>query len=116
MSAQLRPYQSNDVDRLSLLIMAHPATLYALPTGGGKTVMLAELARRFERIGLRILIVVHRRGLVRQTVEKLARIGIVCGVIASDFASDPSSLSDLTPSDIRGRIATSIRRHRRMPP
>ena len=28
----------------------------------------------------------------------------------------PSSLSDLTPSDIRGRVATSIRRHRRMPP
>jgi DNA repair protein RadD len=75
---------------LCLLILAYQATLYAMPTGGGKTVMFAELARRFERVGLRILIVVHRRELVRQTVEKLARVGVVCGVIASDFASDPS--------------------------
>src|ERR1700688_3691197 len=28
----------------------------------------------------------------------------------------PSSLSDLTPFDIRGRIVMSIRSHRRMPP
>jgi hypothetical protein len=76
----LRPYQSNDVDRLCLLIMAHRATLYALPTGGGKAVMFAELARRFERVGSRILIVVHRRELVRQAVEKLARAG-VCAVL-----------------------------------
>src|ERR1700722_20122379 len=34
----------------------------------------------------------------------------------SASSSAPSSLSDLTPFDIRGRIATSIRSHRRMPP
>jgi superfamily II DNA or RNA helicase len=43
-------------------------------TGTGKTVIMSHLAHRYVRRGLRVLILVHRDELVRQTVDKLVRI------------------------------------------
>jgi superfamily II DNA or RNA helicase len=43
-------------------------------TGTGKTVIMSHLAHRYARRGLRVLILVHRDELVRQTVDKLVRI------------------------------------------
>lgn len=43
-------------------------------TGTGKTVIMSHLAHRYARRGQRVLILVHRDELVRQTVDKLVRI------------------------------------------
>lgn len=43
-------------------------------TGTGKTVMMAHLAHRTVAMGGRVLILVHRDELVRQTVDKLIRV------------------------------------------
>lgn len=43
-------------------------------TGTGKTVIMSHLAHRYVRRGVRVLILVHRDELVRQTVDKLVRI------------------------------------------
>ncbi len=47
-----------------------------LPTGSGKTVIFSHLARHWNEYGFpgRVLILVHRDELVRQTVDKLTRI------------------------------------------
>jgi superfamily II DNA or RNA helicase len=43
-------------------------------TGTGKTVIMSHLAHRYVRRGMRVLILVHRDELVRQTVDKLVRV------------------------------------------
>lgn len=43
-------------------------------TGTGKTVIMSHLAHRYVRRGVRVLILVHRDELVRQTVDKLVRV------------------------------------------
>jgi DNA repair protein RadD len=60
--------------------------LLVAPTGFGKTVMIATITKgHLERVPEgRILIIVHRRELVRQTVAKLRRGGMEVGVIQGD--------------------------------
>jgi DNA repair protein RadD len=59
--------------------------LLVAPTGFGKTVVICEVARRHLGLGgTGVLIVVHRRELVRQTVAKLRAAGLGVAVLAGD--------------------------------
>lgn len=62
-----------------------------LPTGGGKTVCAGALMERLIPKGRRILILVHRRELIRQFLETLSEMGFLVdvGVIASGHPSRP---------------------------
>ncbi len=56
--------------------------LLFLPTGGGKTIVAADLIARWVRKGKRVLFCCHRIKLVSQTVDKLQRFyGIEAAVI-----------------------------------
>ena len=46
----------------------------SLPTGTGKTVIFAALIRGVVEAGGRVLVVVHRDELIRQTAEKLSLV------------------------------------------
>lgn len=59
------------------------APLYVLPTGGGKTVVFAEIARAAKAKGNRVLIIVHRQEILAQTLSKLQALGVVSGQIAA---------------------------------
>ena len=80
---QLRPYQlaGNDLIRASFK-SGHHAPLFVLPTGGGKTVMFADIARGAVSYRNRILVLVHRREIMEQTRAKLFALGITAGQIA----------------------------------
>jgi len=56
--------------------------LVVSPTGSGKTLMFCALANWCKERKLRVLILVHRKEILRQTVKSLMRIGITCGQIA----------------------------------
>src|SRR3712207_6117464 len=80
-SVQLRPYQHEALNAVEGARRAgRQRLLVALPTGTGKTVIFAELIRRY---GGRAVVVVHRDELVQQTVAKVraacpdASIGVV---------------------------------------
>lgn len=62
-----------------------------LPTGGGKTVCAGALMERLIPKGRRILILVHRRELIRQFLETLNAMGFLAevGIIASGYPSRP---------------------------
>lgn len=68
----LRPYQQDAIDKLlaSLAIGKHPVCCIA--TGGGKSVVIAELCQRLEG---RVLVVTHRRELIQQNESTLSRMG-----------------------------------------
>ena len=87
----LRPYQSADIDRLRDAIRTHGSAVYQLPTGGGKTVVASEIARRAYERGRRTIFLVHRRELVRQAVETImaAVPGVSIGVEAAGWPAQP---------------------------
>ena len=63
----LRPYQITAADKVMEAIAARQRLLVVSPGGSGKTVMIAEVARRLAEVGKRTLIVSHRREIVKQT-------------------------------------------------
>lgn len=73
---KLRPEQVTFIDGLRDALRTHRRVLGVLPTGGGKTVCFTHIAQVARG---RVLILVHRRELVIQTVRHLLERGIVCG-------------------------------------
>ncbi|MFT4680203.1 MAG: superfamily II DNA or RNA helicase [Flavobacteriales bacterium] len=64
--------------------------LFQLPTGGGKTVIFSEIARRFiKETGKKVLILTHRVELCSQTSRMLMEFGVENKVINSDVKTIP---------------------------
>lgn len=87
----LRPYQQNLVDQArSAFAAGKRRVLIQLPTGGGKTHILAEIAKGASDKGLTALAMAHRIEIVSQISSRLTTFGLCPSVIA---ASTPLSLS-----------------------
>ena len=68
----LRPYQSAASDAIFTEWREHDSTLVVMPTGGGKTVLFADVIRRvFPR---RALVLAHREELIFQARDKIQRV------------------------------------------
>ncbi|MGH2505825.1 MAG: DEAD/DEAH box helicase [Ktedonobacteraceae bacterium] len=61
---------------------------YQLPTGGGKTDIMCQIAKGCLENGLRVRMDTHRRELVDQIVERLGIFGITPGIIAAGYPND----------------------------
>jgi superfamily II DNA or RNA helicase len=75
-AVELRPYQEEAIDAVRAAYSSgikHPAVV--LPTGAGKTVIFAEIARSAAALGkARVLIVAHRDELISQAAKKIAAV------------------------------------------
>lgn len=70
----LRPYQNKCVDATFGRLAENRSTLVVMATGLGKTVVFAEVARRYRQThGGRVLVVVHRKELAEQAADKLGK-------------------------------------------
>lgn len=80
--AALRPYQAEAVAGIeSQWGCGNRRTLLCLATGTGKTIVMAEMARRDAVAGGRTLLLAHRGELLDQAADKLySYAGIRCGV------------------------------------
>ena len=86
---QLRPYQQQAITDLRLAFRSGArAPLLVAATGAGKTIILAAITQAVAARGRRVLILVHRRELIRQASAKLTQAGVNHGIIAAGF--DPS--------------------------
>lgn len=86
MKLHLRDYQQEGVNALRQRFRAGDRNvLYQLPTGGGKTVVFSYITEGASRRGNRVLILVHRQELIRQTSASLDDIGVPHGIIAPGF-------------------------------
>ena len=83
----LYEYQQQDLLKIFTAIDAAPPghrLLYQLPTGGGKTRIFSEIARKFiGQSGKTVVILTHRAELCRQTSSTLKKSGIMNRVIDS---------------------------------
>ena len=81
---ELRPYQQHDVERIEAALQKHRRVLYKLPTGGGKTVVISNIAVKRARRQQRVVILVHRHELLEQASRKIAAYGLGHGLITPD--------------------------------
>ncbi len=85
----LRDYQLDATARVrQAMVSLHAAgrpmrVCLVVPTGGGKTVMGADIARRTVERGRKVLWGVHRSELVDQAYDALVAQGLRCGVICA---------------------------------
>ena len=87
-------YQERDINCIFEKIESTPKLklLYQLPTGGGKTIIFSEIARRFiAQFGQTVMILTHRKELARQTSTALKNLGVQNRIInstSSNYKSD----------------------------
>lgn len=108
MAAQtLRDYQARGLRQIADAFRAGARrVLFILPTGGGKTTVYSEFARRMNSPGL---VLVHRRELATQGADRLREFGVPFGMI---LAGEPEN------RNARVQIASvpSLRRRAQKPP
>ncbi len=90
---ELYDYQLKDLEAIFKCIEKSPQDynlLYQLPTGGGKTVIFSEIARRYiEQTKKKIIVLTHRIELCRQTSGMLKGFGVKNKVIDSKVKELP---------------------------
>lgn len=83
---KLRDYQEEAVQGVrNSFAGGCKSTCLVLPTGGGKTIIFAYIAYTSAIRGKKILILVHRKELLKQTAIKLRQFGIEPGMISPDY-------------------------------
>jgi superfamily II DNA or RNA helicase len=86
---QLRPYQEKCVGQVFESWIDYRKVLAVLPTGGGKTIVFANIARRADG---RTLILAHREELLTQAIDKIKlATGIDASLERAESRSNPSS-------------------------
>lgn len=105
---ELRPYQERGLaDVRAAMRAGRRRVLYVAPTGSGKTILFAWLARAVEARGKRVAVVVHRRELLRQTADKLSMVGAAAEVrTVQEHARRLDRLPDLLVVDEAHHAAT----------
>ncbi len=90
----LYPYQKEAVEKIFKRLEEMPPNanlLFQLPTGGGKTIIFSEIAKRYIlKYKRKVLILTHRIELSQQTSEVLSYIGISNKVINSEVKHLPN--------------------------
>lgn len=88
---KLRDYQSGAIFKLAAEIKAgHRRVLLTLPTGAGKSVIAAELARKIQFRDECTLFIVPLISLVDQSVAQFERLGLTVGVIQGENTRHPN--------------------------
>ena len=85
MTYQLRPYQTDLLDRVTQSWRdGNRSIMLQLPTGGGKTICFSHLIQTFVANRKIVLVLAHREELIEQAADKItAMTGIEPGIIKS---------------------------------
>lgn len=83
----LRPYQHELLESVrALMRRGEKSILTVAPTGSGKTVLFATIARGAASRKNRVLVLVHRREILEQTLTSLYGLGVVSGQVVAGKA------------------------------
>ena len=98
---KLFDYQEDMKERIEKALRLHRSVMAQMPTGTGKTVLLASVVESFlrEHSNCNVWIVAHRRELVSQIRETIQRVfSKTPSLLYKDFSNHPVSFSKITPS------------------
>ena len=127
----LRPYQSELVEQTRQAWReGYHAPCIVLGCGGGKSVIVAEIARRTTFNGKKVLFLVHRQELVQQIIRTFIRWGVDmnycdvmmvqtaarrCGAEAKEAARTPPEQTSATTADKKTAKACAYHYRRKSP-
>ena len=117
----LRPFQHSIVDDIACALAdGKRRILVVLPTGGGKTVIAAELFRRAKEQHQTALFLAHRREIISQTSARLTEHGMPLGthgIIMAERTHELRPLASIQVASIDTLHARGIRnRTMELPP
>ena len=98
---KLFDYQEDMKERIEKALRLHRSVMAQMPTGTGKTVLLASVVESFlrEHSYCNVWIVAHRRELVSQIRETIQRVfSKTPSLLYKDFSNHPVNSSKITPS------------------
>ena len=98
---KLFDYQEDMKERIEKALRLHRSVMAQMPTGTGKTVLLASVVESFlrEHSNCHVWIVAHRRELVSQIRETIERVfSKTPSLLYKDFSNHPVNFSKITPS------------------
>ena len=83
----LRQYQDNCNATLMAHIEEPGNPILQLPTGAGKSIIIADIARRCKQRwgGIKILVLAHRAKLVEQDADKFMKLGIIPSIYCAEL-------------------------------
>ena len=109
----LRPYQVEVVDRVERPFGTTAARpLIVSPTGAGKTIIAAELINRVVARGGRVLVIAHRREIIRQTADKLIAAGVTPGIVLAGCERELRPMAAVQVASIQTLHSRAIRSNR----
>lgn len=90
---ELRDYQENGVTQVAKKLATNKRIVYQLATGGGKTITFSAITKRYiEKSGKAVLILVHRKELMVQTIRTLYNAyGISAQMIKAGMKTVPAA-------------------------
>ena len=100
MKIKLYDYQEDMKGRIEGELRLHRSVMAQMPTGTGKTVLLASVVESFlrEHSNCNVWIVAHRRELVSQIRETIQRVfSKTPSLLYKDFSNHPVNSSKITP-------------------
>jgi len=112
---ELHPFQVVAVADLEQAIAAGQRRLLLVaPTGSGKTVIASEFINRIVGRGDRVLVIAHRREIIRQTRDRLVFSGLRPGIVLAGFEDELRPMAAVQVAGIQTLHARAIR-SKRMP-
>jgi DNA repair protein RadD len=108
----LRPYQVDAANRVEQLLGTAARPLIVAPTGSGKTIILAEIIRRYIAKFKNVLVIAHRREIVDQTAAKFAAHGVYCGVIMAGAEDALRPQASVQVASVASLLVRSIKTDR----
>jgi len=93
---ELRDYQKEGLRKVQDALDDGKNAIYVLPTGGGKSHIIAALVKHYSNAGKRILICVHRVELLKQISHTLGQFGVEHGVIyRTEYCADAVAVASI---------------------
>lgn len=106
---ELRPYQIEAVSAVRAAMAEHRRVLLVAPTGAGKTMIFSYISQGVQRKQRRVLILAHRRELLRQISRALSDWDVDHGIMDAERKQAPRQ------SVTVGSVFTVVRRLDKMP-
>lgn len=105
----LRDYQQRGVDDIRASYRAGKrAPCYVLPTGGGKSIVLAHIGKGVAARDKRVTVIVHREELVEQLSTAFDKVDCPHGLIHPDYTENLAEAVQVASVDT---LANRIKRH-----
>jgi DNA repair protein RadD len=108
MSAELRPYQVDTIEKCRHQVSEGNRRIIAVaPTGAGKTIIGTRIIQGAVAKGKRALVLAHTREIIAQTSDKLAAEGVDHGIVQAGFQTRDASVQVATVQTLWARAMRS---------